>query len=110
MPGDVMRLADGAQKARRQPLGVARALRLALQDGKLVAAEATDQIRSAHRLAQAPGDAFQELIADGVPVGVVHILELVEIDPVDGKAVVRLQITQGMLELLRGNGNGWRSR
>ena len=98
--GHVVRLADGPQQARCQALGVALRLDVALHDGELVAAEPRHQIRAPDGALQAVGHALQQRIANGVAEGVVHAFEIVEIDPVNGNAIWRLDPGEHVLELL----------
>ena len=54
------------------------------QDDELIAAEATDGIGLSHGHQQTLGDGLQELVPHPVPLGVVHLLEPVEIDEQGG--------------------------
>ena len=49
------------------------------EQGELVAAEAGQGVAAAQDLGQASGDRAQQLVADGVSVGVVHELEVVDV-------------------------------
>ena len=54
------------------------------QNQELVAADAPDEILVSHGCAQAVGDSSQQLVADGVPVLVVDLLEVVQVDEQHG--------------------------
>ena len=56
---------------------------------ELLATDAADDVRRAHRRAQDVGDLVQQLIADAVAVDVVHLLEVVEVEHHDRDGVVR---------------------
>jgi hypothetical protein len=71
--GDV--LEHAAQHALQQ-LGVG----LGQPDQELLAAPAHHAVDLAHGAAQPPGDGLQHQVADGVPVGVVEHLEMVDVD------------------------------
>ena len=55
------------------------------QDHELVAAQASDGVALSHRVLQPVAHGLEELVADGVAEGVVHILEVVEIDDEHGR-------------------------
>ena len=55
------------------------------QDHELVAAQASDGVALPHRVLQPVAHGLEELVADGVAEGVVHILEVVEIDDEHGR-------------------------
>src|SRR6185503_4998869 len=63
----------------------ARILRMAVahDDRELVAADPGGRIAAADDLAQDRADASQQLVTDGMPGGVVHHLEVVEVDEQD---------------------------
>ncbi len=54
------------------------------QDLELVAAEARDQIVGLQAVAQTVGHQAQQFVARGVAAGVVHFLELVQVDAEQG--------------------------
>jgi hypothetical protein len=56
-----------------------------LQHGKLVAAETRDEVGPPDDLLDAFRDVAQQLIADRVALGIVHVLEMVEIEIEHGK-------------------------
>ena len=55
-----------------------------LHDDELVAAHARDGVGLADQLAQPVGDDFQQLVAGGMAERIVHGLELIEIEMVNG--------------------------
>ena len=73
---------DDALGQRAGLLGVAQGV---LQHHELVAAEAGDDVGAAHGRAQPVGDRAQQLVAAGMAQRVVDLLELVEVDEVDGE-------------------------
>ena len=85
-PEHVMRLANGAQYTLGQLRGLHFSGDPRLNDGKFVAAEPRHHIGSAQDLAQALGHALEQCIARRMPQRVVHIFEVVEVDPMKGKA------------------------
>jgi hypothetical protein len=74
-----------------EPLGelhcVSFAYRTSLQDGKFVAAKAGHEIGTPQDLTQPLGNTFQQRIADRMSEGIVHLFEVVEINPVKGESV-----------------------
>ena len=52
----------------------------ALKDGKFVAAQARDGVRLANAEAQPRADLLEELVAKGMPKGIVDVLEVVEVE------------------------------
>jgi len=82
-PKDMMGLANDAQYA----LGQLRGLRFSgdprLDDGELVAAEPCDDIGSAQNPAQALGHVLEQRIARRMSERIVHVFEVVEVDPVE---------------------------
>ena len=66
---------------------------------ELVAAEAAQRVRGARHLLEAPGDRPQQLVAREVAEGVVHALEVVEVDQQDGAdAAVARDARVGLVE------------
>jgi hypothetical protein len=84
LSGHVVGLADRTQQAGCQAFCVAPAPGIALENDELVTSKASDNVRRSRRLSQPASDAFQKGISNRVSERVVHLFELVEIDPVDG--------------------------
>jgi hypothetical protein len=82
----LVRLADVFQDASRKLLCEILAPATRLQDCKLIAAEATDEIARSQTRRQPIGHALQIPIANLMAVLVVDLLEVIEIDPVQGEA------------------------
>ena len=91
------KLGDQALGERGGLLRVAQGI---LQDHELVAAEAGDDVGAAHGVAQPVGDGAQELVAAGMPQRVVDLLELVEVDEVDGKRAAAAQARHRRVHLV----------
>ena len=71
-----------------------------LDDGELVAAEASDEVRRADERQQAVGDALEQHIAEGMTVGVVDELEPIEIDDVQRVAALQAAAREKSVEML----------
>ncbi len=71
-----------------------------LENCKFIAAEASHEIGTPQNLAQALGNALQQGVAHRMSEGVIHFFEVVEIDPVKGKAASGLQRPEAGLKLL----------
>src|SRR5690242_1557042 len=69
-----------------------------LQDREFVAAQTPDHITSTQTGLKTPGDALQEAVAHLMTVTVVHLLEIIEVDPVQGKAEPRVVALELVLE------------
>lgn len=78
--GEVEGLAQGVHDLGRQGLGVAGFARSLDEDGELVAAEPRRGVGEPQDRGETAGDGDEELVADGVPHGVVDDLEVVEVD------------------------------
>ena len=65
--------------------GLVRVTQGILQHDELVAAEAGDDVGAAHGVAQPVGHGAQQLVAARVAQRIVDLLELVEVDEVDGE-------------------------
>ena len=57
----------------------------ALSAGHALAADPADDVAAAHRVAQPLGRRGQDGVAGSVPVGIVHALEIIDIDDGDGR-------------------------
>ena len=88
---------DDALGERAGLLGVAQGV---LQHHELVAAEAGDDVGAAHGRAQAVGGHAQQLVAAGMAQRVVDLLELVEVDEVDGERPAAAQADHGSVHLV----------
>lgn len=55
-------------------------VRLRKQHGELISANPRQDIRLAHAMPQCSGDVLEEIIAHPVAEGIVHVLEVVQID------------------------------
>ena len=64
-------------------------LRVPLQNGELVAAQASERIPFAHDLGEPPRHRGQELVPDAVAERIVHALEVVEVQAIDGEPLAR---------------------
>jgi hypothetical protein len=73
-------LAESARSCGPIRDGVVRAVDLGEKDHELVAAVATHRVRIAHRTFEPARDQLQDFIADRVPMGVVDLLEAIEVD------------------------------
>src|SRR5690606_24293282 len=69
-----------------------------LQNDKLVAAEARDEIGTAHGVAKPVRDLTQKRVAARMAEGIVDLLELVEIDEQDGARDARFAAGETALE------------
>ena len=82
------------------PLGERVELRMS-PDGRMtansLAADAADDVGRAHGRAQDVGDLLEEVVADAVPVDVVDLLEVVEVEHHDGDGLVRGRRAQQLL-------------
>ena len=76
-----------AQNAAGDNLNVANPRDVLDQDSKLVAAQTGRGVLRAQRAAQTPGKLHQQLIASGMPQGVVDVLESVQVEKEDGAAL-----------------------
>ena len=82
LPVDLVGAADGFDHATRKRSGVGRLGDVSLQNGKLVATHARDDVGVARERAQPFRDHLEEFVAGGVAEGVVDVLEVVEIEEV----------------------------
>jgi len=71
----------------RQHAGVRRVAQAGLEDRELVAAEPRDEIAAAHAVPETGRDQSKEAIAGRVPQRIVDVLEQVDVDVEDGKAL-----------------------
>ena len=71
-----------------------------MYNGEFVAPEAPNEIRPAYRRMQACPDALEKSIAHWVTKIIVHVFEVIEVDPVHCETVTRPKALQGGLELL----------
>ena len=106
----IVRPADVLHEPPREVVGHILAVDADLQDRELVAAEASDDVAGAQAGFEAVGHALQKAVADLVPVAVVHLLEVVEIDPVQRKALARVVALELPLEALAEVDSGSGSR
>ena len=97
---ELVGLAHRLDDALRKRRGVGRLVDRHLQDRELVAAHARDRIGLAHQRAQAAGGILQQLVAGRVAQRVVDVLEVIEIEQMDGHHVAALDARQRLLELL----------
>ena len=88
------------QSARGESLRLIEGFDRCLKNDKLVATEARNDVGIADGGLQPLGDGFQQHIAPCVPQGVVDLLELVEIDEVNGTHVVGPPCAQGALHVI----------
>ena len=79
--GPAQAVADAPGRAHRR----LQAASTAQQDQELVAAESPEHIVGSHRAAQPAGRLDQQLVACGVAVGVVDLLEAVEVHVDDAR-------------------------
>ena len=91
---------EGGDQALGQGDRVVAHLRAGLDDGELVAAQARDQIGLAQAAVQPLRRAAQETVADGVPKGVVDLLEAVEVEAERGEADALGEARGGLFEAL----------
>ena len=103
MAGKVERLAEHREELRRGLLGVLVALDVGKHEGELVTAETRKRVAVAHVHGEAAGNGPQRLVANAVTVGVVDLLEVVEVHEQhgDGPAAAR-----ALGEMRRGGGRG----
>jgi hypothetical protein len=85
---EVVRTGQGIEHARRQRFALLERFDRRLQNDELVAAEARDHVGVADRVLQPFGDGFEQHVTAGVAERIVDLLELVEIDEVNGAHVV----------------------
>ena len=90
MTVDFERLLERARQPLGQPFGVLAAFGHGLQHHELVAAEARDHVARLDDGAEPVRHFLEQLVADGMAERVVDRLEAVEIDQVDGDAVLGL--------------------
>ncbi len=79
-PGQPERLQHGHAQPLGELVGLARLAEPAEQQRKFVAPEAGGHAAAAGHLDQPPADLDQQFVAGGVPVDVVDLLEVVEVD------------------------------
>ena len=77
-------VAEAVQQFFRHVLGVGALVQAGQQDDEFVAALACDGVDIAQLFAQAPGDGFQQLVADRVAEAVVDVLEAVQVEEQHG--------------------------
>ena len=92
MSVEIVGAAERVEHARRERLALLERFDRRLQNDELVAAEARDDVGVADGVAQPLGDRLQQHVAAGMAQRVVDLLELVEIDEVDGAHIVRRAI------------------
>lgn len=92
--------ADHLDDAPGQHRGVVRAMDVAEDDREFVAAEARDRIDLAHAGTEALGHGAQERVADGMPQGVVDLLEPVEVEAEHGEPAAASEMGQGFVDTL----------
>ena len=80
MAVDVVGLAESGADPSREPHGVLRCGEILGDDGKLIAAQAADQVRLADAFLEARRDLCEQRIAGGMAKRVVHVLEAVEVE------------------------------
>jgi len=88
------------QNAPREPLALLDLAAAGLDDGELIAAEPRQEVRFAHAAAQPLCDRFQKSVADRMTERVVHLLEAVEIEPMEGERRAFVQVAERVLERL----------
>ena len=91
---------DRAVDRLHQLFGVHGTAHRILDDGEFVPAQPRGDIGLTEAAAQAPGDALQQLVADGMAESVVDALELVDVDIKHGKLPTGLHVLQRPLQLL----------
>ena len=97
---DDERRAQGFDDAGRKRRRVQRLGSRALQNDELVAAHAGDGIGLPDAAAQPTGDCLQQRVADGVPKGVVDLLEAVEIQAQHGDRALLAGADERLLQAL----------
>src|SRR3974390_3097835 len=88
MAVDIEWVLQGHGQTLGQRLGILTALGVGLQHDKLVTAEAGDQIGRAYDAGEPHCDVLQQLVADRMAERVVNLLEAIEVDKMDSKAVL----------------------
>ncbi len=78
--GQIVWLAQNTDHALGDELGAGIERRALDQDDELIAGQASGGVRLPHHRAQPLGDHLQKPVADAVPVRVVNVLEIVEVD------------------------------
>ena len=89
MAVEIEGLADGVNDPLAQRFCFGRLGHAALKDGKFIAAQPRDAVIFSSAQAQPCTDLLQELVADGMPEGIVHILEAIEIEAQQGELLAR---------------------
>ena len=100
MAVDVVGLADPFDDLLRQRGRLAGVGDRGLHDDEFVAAGPRDGVGLAHETAQAVGDDLQQLVAGGMAEGVVHRLELVEVEMMHRHHLLVLVMAHRLLEPL----------
>lgn len=78
---DLDRLSHHGQQSRSYGGGIARSLPSLAQNREFVAADASEQMLSAQRRLETLGDGAEKGVACGMSMGVIDLLEMVEIEP-----------------------------
>ena len=89
---------DQAVRQRGHRLGL---LRVGLDDGEFIAAEARDGVALAHAALQPQRDLPEQLVAGRMAERVVHALEAVEIETQDRRATVARRAPHGVRQIVR---------
>ncbi len=90
VPKDIVGPANVLEHAMGKAVGQLLAVDADLQDRKLVPAQAADDVAGTQAALEPVGDALQKAVADDVAVLVVDLLEVIEVDPVQGKSEPRV--------------------
>ena len=86
---DVEGAADLVEDPPGEGLGIRRGAHPGLDDRELVAAEAGEGVGAAQQVGEPLGDLLDQFVAGGMAVGVVHVLEPVEVEEHDRDAALR---------------------
>ncbi len=95
---DVIGLADPCDDLLRERGRVSGIRDRSLDDDEFVAAHPGDGVGLAHQCAQAIGDDLEQLVAGGMTEGVVHRLELIEVEVMHGHHLLAVEVGEGLLE------------
>src|SRR6056297_975796 len=95
-----IRLGKNVTDPRRQCFTGATTLVAALDDRELIATKSGNNILAASGAPKTPRDLDQHFIGNGMAIGIIHPLEVIEVDHKDIKAPVRSVVTKQTPDLL----------